>query len=53
MTIAELIKALDGVDPSQTIVIRDTSWNGVLNITGVYENELNGVIEIEGEEDEI
>ena len=53
MTIAELIKALDGLDPSRPIVIRDASWNGVLHITGVYENELSDVIEIEAEEEEL
>ena len=50
MTIAELIKALDGLDPSTQVVIRDTSWNGVLYIDGVYENELSGVVEIEAED---
>ena len=47
MTIAQLIKALKGLDPSLQVAVRDTSWNGVMHITGVYENELNGVIELE------
>lgn len=46
MTIAELIKALDGLDPSLQIVIRDASWNS-LHIAGVYWDEGDGEVSIE------
>ena len=45
MTIAELIEALDGLDPSLQIVVRDVAWDGVLHIAGVY--EADGVVEVE------
>lgn len=50
MNIAELIKALDGLEPSSEIVVRDSVWDGVLHIAGVY--EADGVVEIEVQEGE-
>lgn len=51
MTVAELIEALNGLDPSLEVVIRDTGWNGVMLIDGVYENELSGSVELEASEE--
>jgi len=50
MSVTELVKALDGLDPSLQIVVRDVTWDGVLHIAGVY--EADGVVEIEVQEGE-
>ena len=45
MTIAELIEALNGLDPSLQVVVRDVIWDGVRHIEGIYDTD--GVVEIE------